>query len=162
MKPRLYSYVRFSSAKQSDGNSLERQQDTAARIAERYDLELDSTAYHDLGMSAFKGKNAYKGKLSEFISQIGKKVPKGSWLVVENLDRISRDDAWSALDIFKSLLKKGIIVVTGMDEKVYKYADVKNNPTDLIISLLMFTRAHDESLTKKNRVEAQARALIRH
>lgn len=36
-----------------------------------------------------------------------------------------------------------------MDEKVYKYADVKNNPTDLIISLLMFTRAHDESLTKR-------------
>ena len=49
-----------------------------------------------------------------------------------------------------------------MDEKVYKYADVKNNPTDLIISLLMFTRAHDESLTKKNRVESQARSLIRH
>ncbi|WP_240726439.1 recombinase family protein [Escherichia sp. E4702] len=55
MKPKLYSYVRFSSVKQRDGNSLERQQDTAAKIAERYDLELDSTAYHDLGMSAFKG-----------------------------------------------------------------------------------------------------------
>lgn len=70
-------------------------------------------------------------------------------MVVENLDRISRDDARSALDIFKSILSKGIVIVTGMDEKVYKYADVKNNPTDLIISLLMFTRAHDESLTKR-------------
>ncbi|KAA1050863.1 recombinase family protein [Pseudocitrobacter sp. 73] len=161
MKPKLYSYVRFSSAKQSEGNSLERQQDTARRIADRYDLELDTTAYHDLGMSAFKGKNALEGKLSEFIKQIGEKVPVGSWLVVENLDRISRDDAWSALDIFKSILSKGVIIVTGMDEKVYKYADVKNNPSDLIISLLMFTRAHDESLAKKNRVEAQARSLIR-
>lgn len=162
MKPKLYSYVRFSSVKQREGNSLERQQDTALRIASRYDLELDTTAFHDLGMSAFKGKNAHEGKLSEFIKQIGVKVPVGSWLVVENLDRISRDDAWSALDIFKSILSKGIVVVTGMDEKVYKYADVKNNPTDLIISLLMFTRAHDESLTKKNRVESQARSLIRH
>ncbi|EPL7611253.1 recombinase family protein [Enterobacter hormaechei] len=162
MKPKLYSYVRFSSAKQREGNSLERQQDTALRIASRYDLELDTTAFHDLGMSALKGKNAHEGKLSEFIKQIGIKVPVGSWLVVENLDRISRDDAWSALDIFKSILSKGIVIVTGMDEKVYKYADVKNNPTDLIISLLMFTRAHDESLTKKNRVESQARSLIRH
>lgn len=162
MKPKLYSYVRFSSVKQREGNSLERQQDTALKIAARYNLELDTTAFHDLGMSAFKGKNAHEGKLSEFIKQIGVKVPVGSWLVVENLDRISRDDAWSALDIFKSILSKGIVVVTGMDEKVYKYADVKNNPTDLIISLLMFTRAHDESLTKKNRVEAQARSLIRH
>ncbi|EPL6060048.1 recombinase family protein [Klebsiella pneumoniae] len=162
MKPKLYSYVRFSSVKQREGNSLERQQDTALKIAARYNLELDTTAFHDLGMSAFKGKNAHEGKLSEFIKQIGTKVPVGSWLVVENLDRISRDDAWTALDIFKNILSKGIVVVTGMDEKVYKYADVKNNPTDLIISLLMFTRAHDESLTKKNRVEAQARSLIRH
>lgn len=162
MKPKLYSYVRFSSVKQREGNSLERQQDTALKIAARYNLELDTTAFHDLGMSAFKGKNAHEGKLSEFIKQIGAKVPVGSWLVVENLDRISRDDAWSALDIFKNILSRGIVVVTGMDEKVYKYADVKNNPTDLIISLLMFTRAHDESLTKKNRVEAQARSLIRH
>lgn len=162
MKPKLYSYVRFSSVKQREGNSLERQQDTALKIASRYNLELDTTAFHDLGMSAFKGKNAHEGKLSEFIKQIGAKVPVGSWLVVENLDRISRDDAWSALDIFKNILSRGIVVVTGMDEKVYKYADVKNNPTDLIISLLMFTRAHDESLTKKNRVEAQARSLIRH
>ena len=162
MKPKLYSYVRFSSVKQREGNSLERQQDTALKIAARYNLELATTAFHDLGMSAFKGRNAHEGKLSEFIKQIGVKVPVGSWLVVENLDRISRDDAWTALDIFKSILSKGIVVVTGMDEKVYKYADVKNNPTDLIISLLMFTRAHDESLTKKNRVEAQARSLIRY
>lgn len=162
MKPKLYSYVRFSSVKQREGNSLERQQDTALRIASRYELELDSTAFHDLGMSAFKGKNAHEGKLSEFIKQIGIKVPVGSWLVVENLDRISRNDAWSALDLFKSILSKGITIVTGMDEKVYRYVDVKNNPTDLIISLLMFTRAHDESLTKKNRVESQARTLIKH
>lgn len=161
MKPKLYSYVRFSSAKQREGNSLERQQDIALKIATRFNLELDTTAFHDLGMSAFKGRNADEGKLSEFINQIGVKVPVGSWLVVENLDRLSRDDAWSALDLFKSILSKGIIVVTGMDEKIYKYSDVKNNPTDLIISLLMFTRAHDESLTKKNRVEAQARSLIR-
>ncbi|MCL9670035.1 recombinase family protein [Citrobacter sp. MNAZ 1397] len=161
MKSKLYSYVRFSSAKQREGNSLARQQDIALKIATRFDLELDTTAFHDLGMSAFKGKNADKGKLSEFINQIGVKIPVGSWLVVENLDRLSRDDAWSALDLFKSILSKGIIVVTGMDEKIYRYSDVKNNPTDLLISLLMFTRAHDESLTKKNRVEAQARSLIR-
>ncbi len=61
MKPKLYSYVRFSSAKQREGNSLERQQDTALRIASRYDLELDTTAFHDLGMSAFKGKTRMKG-----------------------------------------------------------------------------------------------------
>lgn len=33
MKPKLYSYVRFSSVKQREGNSLEHQQDTALKIA---------------------------------------------------------------------------------------------------------------------------------
>src|SRR5690606_2495179 len=104
----------------------------------------------------------YQGKLSEFIKQIGKKVPKGSWLVIENLDRISRDDALSALDIFKSILSKDITIVTGMDERVYTYQDLKTNMIDLILSVMQFTRAHDESVTKKNRVEAQARSLIRY
>jgi hypothetical protein len=60
MKPKLYSYVRFSSAKQREGNSLDCQMDTAQKIAAHYDLELDTTTFHDLGMSAFKGKNADK------------------------------------------------------------------------------------------------------
>lgn len=107
MKPKLYSYVRFSSVKQREGNSLERQQDTALKIAARYNLELDTTAFHDLGMSAFKGKNAHEGKLSEFIKQIGVKVPVGSWLVVENLDRISRDDARALWIYSRAYLARG-------------------------------------------------------
>ena len=88
MKPRLFSYVRFSSGKQSTGQSVERQLETAQRIANQYDLELDTLSFKDLGVSAFKGKNAAQGNLREFIYQIGKRVPVGSWLVVENLDRL--------------------------------------------------------------------------
>ena len=69
--------MRFSSVKQREGDSLERQQDTALKIAARYNLELDTTAFHDLGMSTFKGKNAHEGKLWKFIKQIGGKVCSG-------------------------------------------------------------------------------------
>lgn len=75
MKPKLYSYVRFSSVKQREGNSLERQQDTALKIAARYNLELDTTAFHDLGMSAFKGKNAHEGSYRSSSSRLGLKFP---------------------------------------------------------------------------------------
>ncbi|OAT17092.1 putative phage recombinase [Buttiauxella gaviniae ATCC 51604] len=160
MKKRLFSYIRFSSAKQMDGNSLERQQATAERIAARYDLELDTLSFHDLGVSAFRGKNATEGNLKVFINQIGKRVPVGSWLVVENLDRLSRDDALTALDILRDILRKGITVVTGMDDKIYTNASIKNNMMDLIMSVMLFTRAHEESVTKKNRVEAQVRSSI--
>ncbi|MCS5903619.1 recombinase family protein [Klebsiella pneumoniae subsp. pneumoniae] len=75
MKPKLYSYVRFSSVKQREGNSLERQQDTALKIAARYNLELDTTAFHDLGMSAFKGKMLMKGSYRSSSSRLGLKFP---------------------------------------------------------------------------------------
>lgn len=160
MKPRLFSYVRFSSGKQSTGQSVERQLETAQRIANQYDLELDTLSFKDLGVSAFKGKNAAQGNLREFIDQIGKRVPYGSWLVVENLDRLSRDDVLSALDILKEILRSGITVVTGMDSKVYTHESLSTSMMDLILSIMLFSRAHEESLTKKNRVESQARSLI--
>lgn len=157
---KLFSYVRFSSGKQSDGQSVERQTETAIRIANQHGLELDGLSFTDLGVSAFKGKNATQGNLREFINQIGKRVPAGSWLVVENLDRLSRDDVLSALDILKEILQKGITIVTGMDSKVYTYESLSSSVLDLMLSVMLFSRAHEESLTKKNRVESQARSLI--
>lgn len=65
----------FSSVKQREGNSLERQQDTALKIAARYNLELDTTAFHDLGMSAFKGKMLMKGSYRSSSSRLGLKFP---------------------------------------------------------------------------------------
>lgn len=159
-KTKLFSYVRFSSGKQSDGQSVERQTATANRIANQYGLELDTLSFRDLGVSAFKGKNAAQGNLREFINQIGKRVPVGSWLVVENLDRLSREETLSALDILKEILRKGITVVTGMDSKVYTYETLSSSTMDLVMSVLLFSRAHEESVTKKTRVESQARSLI--
>lgn len=159
-KPKLFSYIRFSSGKQSDGQSVERQTETAQRIANQYGLELDTLSFKDLGVSAFKGRNATQGSLREFINQIGKRVPVGSWLVVENLDRLSRDGVLTALDLLKEILQKGITVVTGMDSKVYTYESLSSSMMDLILSVMLFSRAHEESVTKKTRVESQARSLI--
>ena len=54
MKTKLYSYIRFSSMKQADGSSYERQKRTAAEIAAKYDLEL-VTSYQDLVYLHSKG-----------------------------------------------------------------------------------------------------------
>ncbi|EOK4334878.1 recombinase family protein, partial [Escherichia coli] len=54
MKTKLYSYIRFSSMRQNDGSSYERQIRMAREIAVKYDLELVND-YQDLGVSAFKG-----------------------------------------------------------------------------------------------------------
>lgn len=160
MKTKLYSYIRFSSMKQADGSSYERQKRTAKEIAAKYDLEL-VTSYQDFGVSAFKGANSRTGALSRFLDEIGRSVPVGSWLVVENLDRISRQSIIEAQELFLSIIRRGITIVTGMDGKVYSKESVNANPIDLLLSVMLFARANEESQTKRNRTNSSALIKIK-
>lgn len=53
---KAYSYIRFSSAQQSKGTSLERQSQQAFEYAQAHGWDLDTQAtFQDLGVSAFRG-----------------------------------------------------------------------------------------------------------
>src|SRR4028119_1217108 len=97
--PKAYSYLRFSTPEQIKGDSRRRQTSMAQEYAAKHGLTLDEElTYQDLGVSAFRGKNAEDGKLSEFLDAVRfGKVEPGSYLLVESLDRISRQAAWLAL-----------------------------------------------------------------
>jgi DNA invertase Pin-like site-specific DNA recombinase len=58
-------------------------------------LTIDkSLRLEDIGKSAFDGTNIQKGALGQFIQAVKRrKVEKGSTLIVESLDRLSRQDA---------------------------------------------------------------------
>ena len=155
-----YSYIRWSSKKQSTGDSLERQLDYARKIAYEHHLELVEIV--DKGVSAFKGKNASDGELGRFIDAVeAKRIPSDCWLVVENLDRISRSDVLQANELFTKLLRLGVTIVTGMDSKVYSYDSVIANPMDLMYSIMLFMRANEESKTKSSRTVKNALSMIR-
>ncbi|XQW83868.1 hypothetical protein ACOYR1_12030 [Thalassotalea piscium] len=59
-KKKCYSYIRWSSDKQSGGTTLAPQLKTASEIA--HDNELELVEMVDSGISAFKGKNASTGE----------------------------------------------------------------------------------------------------
>src|SRR4051812_20008613 len=85
---RAYSYIRFSSAAQAEGNSLRRQTELTQAYCKRHDLTLDdSLRLRDLGVSAFRGTNVRDGALAGFLEACRKgKVTRGSVLIVESLD----------------------------------------------------------------------------
>jgi DNA invertase Pin-like site-specific DNA recombinase len=65
--PKAYSYLRFSTPEQIKGDSFRRQTAAAEAYATRHGLDLDgSLTFHDLGVSAYRGKNAEAGKLADF------------------------------------------------------------------------------------------------
>src|SRR5919202_870899 len=99
MQPKAFSYLRFSTPEQMKGDSFRRQAVLAQEYASRHGLDLDTDlTFRDLGVSAFRGKNAETGRLGDFLQAVADGlVPPGSFLLVESLDRISRQAARKAL-----------------------------------------------------------------
>ena len=123
-----FSYVRFSSAEQAKGDSLRRQTERASEYCLRRGWTLDDTlALRDLGVSAFRGKNAAVGNLRTFLDAIksGKVVPS-SVLLVESFDRISRQGIDEGYDLIKSILKAGVHIVTLSPERKFDATATKS------------------------------------
>lgn len=151
MKPRVISYVRFSSQRQSRGRSEERQTDAAKEWCEQHGMVLDENI-QDLGISAFSGKHRKKGNLRAFLEQVDAgKVPKGSYLLVEHFDRLTREEIDEADNLVKTILRKGVNIVTLLDGHVYTPKSL-NNIASLISMILAFGQAHEESFRKGGRV----------
>jgi DNA invertase Pin-like site-specific DNA recombinase len=157
--PTAYSYIRFSEKRQEEGDSIDRQETGAKKWADRNNVPLDRSLKIDRGISAFKGKNADLGSLGEFLRLVERgRVRPGDYLVVENLDRISRTQVQPALRLILGILAGGVrIVQLTPAEMVY---DDKSDTVALIIMIVELSRAHGESALKSDRV-GKARAKER-
>lgn len=113
--PKGHSCLRFSTPDQQRGDSFRRQADMPTTYAPAHDLDLDdSLTFRDLGVAAWQGKNSgADGALGQFMRAAKSGVvPVGSFLLVENLDRISRQFAREALQLLQDIVKTGITLVT--------------------------------------------------
>lgn len=149
-----YSYVRFSTVKQELGDSLRRQVEACEKYCRLHNLDLHPVSYRDLGVSAFKRKNLEKGALAAFIDAVETgKVAKGSYLIIEQFDRMSRAQTSTALQLLLNLVKAGIKVVTLSDEKVWD-SDSINDTGNLVLAIVYMSRANNESQAKADRLSS--------
>ena len=150
---KAYSYIRFSTKRQSTGDSMQRQLDRSRDYAAEHNLNLQEKSFDDLGVSAFDGSNVTRGALSAFIKAVEKKsIDRGSYLLVENLDRLSRSDVIDAMSLLANLVKLGIRIVTLIDGRILDEESVKE-PMNLMWAVMVFVRANEESETKSDRIK---------
>ncbi|MBM3981792.1 MAG: recombinase family protein [Planctomycetes bacterium] len=149
-----YSYIRFSSAAQADGDSLRRQTERAQAYCQRRGWMLDQTlSLRDLGVSAFKGKNAAVGNFRTFLDAVKEgKVAPGSVLVVESFDRISRQGIDEGYDLIKSILKADVKIVTLSPEREFDREATRGLSKGALEIQLILERAAEESERKSDRV----------
>ncbi len=154
VKSKAYSYLRISSDLQKEGTGIKRQMEVTEKWADENGYELVETL-QDIGVSAYTGKNSKVGALSKFIDAINSgAVAAGSVLIVESLDRLSRQDPMAAFTQFSQIISKGVTIVTLVDGQVYSPDSVKEDVSKLFISLGSMMRAHDESKVKSTRQSA--------
>ena len=94
LKPKIYSYTRFSSKEQLEGDSQRRQDEYITKYKDKSGLEFDAELdLKDRGVSAFNALNIEKGALGKFLNLIKEgKIATGSVLLIESIDRLSKNN----------------------------------------------------------------------
>jgi DNA invertase Pin-like site-specific DNA recombinase/gas vesicle protein len=149
-----YSYIRFSSLPQQYGDSIRRQKQMSAEMAKRHGWKLDETLRIDKGRSAWTGENATLGYLAAFLKLCegtNRKVKPGSILIVESLDRLSREKAPEALALFSRIINAGIKIAVASKDKIYSKEAINSNQFLLFEVLMDFILANEESEKKSFR-----------
>lgn len=150
-QPRIYSYSRFSSLTQGRGYSLERQIKRAEEWCRERGLALEQ-AHSDQGKSAYHGSHLASGALGLFIADIeAGKIPPGSILLVEQLDRLTRQNLHEAQGLIWRILDAGIKIITLADEKEYTK---EQGLGGVIMMLVALEASHLESFKKADRLRA--------
>jgi DNA invertase Pin-like site-specific DNA recombinase len=144
-----YPYRRYSSGKQARGNSLARQAEPFEALCTRmgwlpnYSLDLD-----DKGRSAYHGHHVRKGRLGFFLAAAkAGDIRPGSVLVIENQDRLSRQEVDPAREMVRELLLANVNIYDQDDGVPITRANL-NDPLALIRLILRMERAHNESKRK--------------
>lgn len=145
------SYARWSSGKQADGDSLRRQSENAERFCSTHGLQLDRQLV-DEGISAFKGRNLEEG-LGRFMAGIRDgSIPEDTVLLIEAMDRFSRQNYIDARDAFESILKQGVTIVTLIDQRVHTWDGYRADLFQSIQSLMMMEAANAYSARLSDRI----------
>src|SRR5262249_50632398 len=115
-QPAAYNYVRFSHPDQAKGDSLRRQEAAVRDWCKRNGVTFDTRlSLRALGNSAFTGDHRHdpsRYALAGFLELVRKgKIAKGSYLIVESLDRLTRESDLEATGLLVDLLRAGIKIV---------------------------------------------------
>ena len=145
-----YSYIRFSSKKQEQGDSVRRQTELAEQYAPANNLILSDKNFQDLGISAFKEGN--RPSLGDMLEAIEKgQIEQGSTIIIESLDRLSRRGIDVTQQIIKSILQNNVFIASLVDGLLLN-RESTNDLVSVIRIALAADLAYKESEKKSQRL----------
>lgn len=145
---RVYSYMRWSTERQSDGSTEGRQRLAQETFCRHFGYTL-AEELTDPGMSSFRGKNAHEGQLRKVIDRAKQgDIPAGSILLFENADRMTRMGLSDAVPLFFEILGAGLKI--GIADRLQIYTPGTLDLGGLMTILVDMSRANAESQRKSD------------
>ncbi|MBB1583214.1 recombinase family protein [Serratia sp. OS31] len=153
---KCFLYSRVSSDAQISGDGLVRQEDKLKQYllqnAERLNLStIDYEILVDSGISGWKGSNmGDTAALGQLFMRVESDEIDDSVLIVESLDRFSRENPFRVAGYISKLAEHGIDIIDVENNLVIG----PSNPWSSTISSIIANRAHEESTLKSKRIKA--------
>lgn len=153
--PVAIDYLRFSGVRQELGDSRRRQRGLSDAWSERTGVPID-LSLADEGVSGLKGLNhsdPERYALAQFLELIeqGRVLP-GDYLLLENFDRLSREEEVPATHLLTSILMAGVRVVQLAPHELEMTA--KSDMFAIFRAVMELGRGHGESERKHQTVSA--------
>lgn len=145
--PDAIIYIRFSTAQQEEGDSRRRQRDDCARFCKEKGLNVVEWV-EDLGRSAWRGDHLTYGNLGKLTERIRRReIPDGTVLVVEKLDRLSREKPRTIRRWIEDVTDQGIRIAQIAPERWIdaEYLDDGRNMGAMIETAYEYNAAHQYS-----------------
>jgi DNA invertase Pin-like site-specific DNA recombinase len=159
--PKLaFSYRRFSSKNQTDNTSLQRQLEMAQAVCSEkgwslIDLPPDASvsAYKITDLDGNKAANFHKGNLGAFLEKVRRgQIPKQSVLILERLDRFSRQYWDVVYPVWLELLQSGVEIYNCVAHTHYTLQSIRDNPMVAGMALMEMANANDYSKSLGQRI----------
>lgn len=150
----IIAYARFSSTGQIGGSSIERQFEAAKAFAAERGWSIDEFV-SDEARSAFHGHHKTAGQLGQILERaVQGQLGRGDTIIVENIDRLSREKITDAMTTLLALMNAGVSVVTLHDQRVLTKANYDSQIGHMVETLFKIGAANDESEKKRQRQNA--------
>ena len=143
-------YARWSSDEQGKGSTLARQREDCLAMAEAHGWKVVEEIVDD-GVSAFRGTHADVGALGRFVRAVEDGAyPDGVVLVVERLDRLSRQTPEVSFAAMLRMTGAGVVVATVDGNRQYRTGQF--GMAEIIEVIVKSQLSYEESAKKSERV----------
>lgn len=144
------SYIRFSSHQQGKGSSVERQERLFEEwLADHTEYSVSDLKAIDRGLSAYSGKHR-QGGLGALLQAIQDGlISKGDAIVIEAIDRLTREDAATALSCVTDIVRAGVKIYTVEDQACYDSTSLQSAALHVLVAKIHASYEYSNRLSKR-------------